>query len=77
MAAEDAKGVLSLVEYARKQRRTDCVVCALSPEVRHQMLNASEKKIKRTVVLAWLEEVHGATITDGQLTAHYSGKHEQ
>lgn len=76
MAAEDAKGVLSLVDYARKQRQADCPVCHLPADVREQMMGAGDRKIRRSVVLAWLREVHGAAITDTELTAHYSGKHD-
>lgn len=77
MAAEDAsKGVLSLVEYARKQRQADCSICRLPADVRQQMLGAGDRKIRRAVVIAWLKEVHGVTVTDGELTQHYSGKHD-
>ena len=77
MAAEDAtKGGLSLVEYARKQRQADCPVCRLPQEAREQMLTASDKKIRRSVVLMWLKEVHGVDLTDAELTSHYSGKHD-
>lgn len=73
--AED-KG-LSLVDYARKQRQADCPVCRLPDAIKQQMLVASDKKIKRTVVMSWLKEVHSLEITDAMLTTHYSGKHEQ
>jgi len=78
MGAEDpSKGGLSLVEYARKKRAADCPVCHLPEGIRQQMLTASDKKIKRSVVLAWLAEEHGITIDDAVLTVHYSGKHDQ
>lgn len=78
MPAEDGTtGGLSLVDYARKQRRSDCSVCQLPTAVREQMRDASDRKIRRSVVLAWLREVHGSSVTDVELTAHYSGKHDQ
>jgi len=79
MGAEDPnhRGGLSLVEYARKKRSADCPVCQLPEDIRQQMRMASEKKIKRTVVLEWLHETQGLAVTDGDLTVHYSGKHDQ
>jgi len=78
MGAEDpSKGGLSLVEYARKKRAADCPVCQLPEGIRQQMRMASDKKIKRTVVLEWLTQEQGLAITDSDLTVHYSGKHDQ
>lgn len=76
MAAEDAKGELSLVEFARKQRRADCAVCNLPDDIRHQLRSASSKKISRATVLEWLEEVHGILLHGDQMTTHTSGHHD-
>lgn len=75
MAAEDAKG-RSLMEYARDRRRDGCKVCALPDEVRAQILRASDKKIRRPVVLAWLRDEHQAEIGDSDMTVHVNGHHD-
>lgn len=75
MAAEDAKG-RSLLEYARDRRRDGCAVCSLPDEIRVQMARASEKKIRRPVVLAWLRDEHNIEIGDGDMTAHVNGHHD-
>jgi hypothetical protein len=66
----------SLVEFARKQRQKDCPVCALDTEIRAQLRSASDKGIRRPVQLAWLREVHRSSVTDADLTSHYSAKHD-
>lgn len=72
-----AQGVpMTLVDFARKERRRDCAVCQLPAEIRTQMLAASDRKIKRAVVMDWLKQVHGVAITDEALTVHYSGHHD-
>lgn len=72
--AED-KG-LSLLDYAKKQRRKDCPVCALPVEIRQQMAGASEKKIKRIVVLSWLADAHGITVSPSDMMTHVNGHHD-
>lgn len=72
--AED-RGI-SLVDYARKQRRKDCAVCALPADIREQMSNASDKKIKRATVIEWLKVAHDITVTPADMTTHTSGHHE-
>ena len=72
--AED-KG-LSLLDYARKQRRRDCAVCNLPADIREQMAGASEKKIRRAVVLSWLADAHGISISTTDMTTHSSGHHD-
>lgn len=67
---------LSLVDYARKQRRADCAVCQLPDELRAQIKQASDKKINRDTVIAWLEEVNKIRLTRDQMTTHYSGHHD-
>ena len=66
----------SLAEYVRDKRRAECPVCSLPDDLRSQMANASDRKIKRSVVLAWLQEEHGHTLTDMDLTSHHSGHHD-
>lgn len=73
--AEDTKG-LSLVDYVRKQRRKDCAVCALPTEIREQIASASDKKIKRPIVLAWLEHAHGIKLDLAAVSAHAAGHHD-
>ena len=67
---------LSLIEFVQKQRRAECAVCSLPDEVRQQMAKASDRKIKRATVLAWLREEHKIEIADAILTTHYSAKHD-
>lgn len=71
----ESKG-LSLVDYARKKRTADCTVCALPEAVRQQMRNASDKKIKRETVIAWLKDEHGVVMSAAELTRHGSGHHD-
>lgn len=68
---------LSLMEFVKKQRRADCAVCQLPEPLRRQMLSASEKKIKRAVVLSWLKEEHGIEISNEALTSHHSAHHDE
>ena len=75
MPAEDGNG-RSLVEYARDRRRDGCSVCALPEEIRNQMSRASEKKIRRPVVLAWLRDEHNISIQDTDMTVHVNGHHD-
>lgn len=75
MPAEDGTG-RSLAEYARDRRRDGCPVCALPTDIREQMARASEKKIRRPVVLAWLRDEHNITIGDVDMTTHVNGHHD-
>ena len=75
MVAEDAKG-RSLMEYARDRRRDGCEVCSLPDEIRTQMMGASDKKIRRPIVLAWLRDEHNIEIGDAAMTAHVNGHHD-
>lgn len=75
MPAEDGTG-RSLAEYARDRRREGCPVCALPTEIREQMARASEKKIRRPVVLAWLRDEYGTEIKDTDMTVHVNGHHD-
>lgn len=65
----------TLVDFARQERQKNCVVCQLSQDVRAQLRGAGDKGIKRPVQLAWLDSI-GHKITDTELTAHYSGRHD-
>ena len=77
MAAEDAvNDALTLVDFARKQRRAYCAVCQLPEEVRGQLRRASDRKISRVTVIAWLLEVQGISMTSDAMTTHYSGHHD-
>lgn len=73
--AED-KG-LSLLDYVRKKKQKACVVCALPETLRQQMLNASEKKIRRATIIAWLKEMHEVEVTAPELASHVNGRHDQ
>ena len=68
--------VLGLVDFMRQKRREACPVCRLSAEVRSQLDTASDKGIKRKDVLEWLHRVVGSPITDAELTAHRTGRHD-
>ena len=72
-----AKAVRSLTEYVRDQRIAECPICGLPDEIRTQMQVASEKKIKRRIVLEWLREEQGTAFTTDQLNRHYNGHHEE
>ncbi len=78
MAAEDAesKGGRSLMDYVHEKRRAECPVCRLPDVIREQMATASDRKIKRSVVLAWLSDEHKIGLSDADLTSHYSGHHD-
>ena len=73
-----AKERRSLQEYARDQKRKDCPICALPPDVLEELKGVGKRlKISRELQIAWVKEDVGVTITDDQLTNHYSGKHER
>lgn len=67
---------LTLTQYVQQQRRQECPVCQLPDDTRRQMAGATDRGIKRAVVLAWLEAEHKVKIADSDLTSHYSGKHD-
>lgn len=75
-AAEDATKGRSLMEYARDRRRDGCEVCALPDVIRVQMAQASDKKIRRPIVLAWLRDEHGIEVADSAMTTHVNGHHD-
>lgn len=66
---------VTLVEYVRQKRREACPVCQLPDDVRGQLVDATRKKIKRALQLEWLAEL-GYDISDHDLSAHYSGRHD-
>lgn len=66
----------SLDEFLESQKKApDCPVCKLPEDVLQQMAAASAKRVRRPVVLAWLNDEHQAGITDADLNRHYSGRH--
>lgn len=77
MPTEAGKGGLSLVDYAREKRREGCPVCALPDAIRGQMANASDKKIKRSVVLDWLREEHAVDMADQDVSTHINARHDR
>ena len=68
--------VLGLMDFMRAKRREACPVCKLPAEVRAQLDTASDKGIKRKDVLEWLRTIVGVPITDAELTAHRTGRHD-
>lgn len=67
----------SLKQFERDKRKAGCKVCALPEDVRQQLREASEKKIKVNVQLEWLRVEYEAHITLTELQTHRSGKHEE
>ena len=68
---------LSLADFVAAKKRADCPVCALPEDIRLQLREAgSKKKIRRPEMIEWLREAHKVPISDAELTAHYSGRHE-
>jgi len=67
---------LNLVDFMRAKRRATCPVCKLPADVREQLATASDKGIKRKDVLEWLRTIVGVPITDAELTAHRTGRHD-
>jgi FKBP-type peptidyl-prolyl cis-trans isomerase (trigger factor) len=65
----------SLADFVKHKRCEGCKVCALPKELLDQIRTASERKIKRTVVLEWLKSEHGAKISDADLTTHHGQRH--
>lgn len=74
------KGAPSLTDFVRdrrlEQKRANCPVCQLPDDVQEQIHRASERKIRRTEVLAWLNATLGHPIKDVDLTAHYNARHQ-
>ena len=75
-AKKKPTGTRSLVQFHRDKRRQGCPVCSLDPKILEQLRAAASAKIQRPVQLEWLRKECGVTITDHQLTAHYSGRHD-
>lgn len=77
MAKPTKKPDLSLVEFARAEKRKSCRVCKLPVEVRGQIgRSASEKKIPREQQVQWIELVTGQKITIEELNSHTNGRHD-
>lgn len=68
---------LSLMEFVKERRRAECGICALSDEVRAQIAGASDKKIKRPVVIDWLQKEHDVKVTEDDLARHVNARHDQ
>lgn len=75
--AKPSTPTLGLVDYVKAKRREACRVCQLPDDVRDQLATASDKGIKRGVVLEWLRESVGIKITDSELTVHKNGRHDE
>lgn len=70
-----AKEARSLVEFVKAKKRADCPVCALPDAIREQIVGASDKKIKRPEIVAWLNEECGYSIQAGDLEKHVNARH--
>ena len=68
--------IVGLAEFMRAKRREACRVCKLPADVREQLATASDRGIKRKYVLEWLRTSVGVDITDEELTAHRTGRHD-
>lgn len=66
---------ISLADYARRQKLKDCPVCQLPEDIRAQLRKGASAKIRRPTQLEWLQSL-GHPVTDTQLTAHYSARHD-
>ena len=68
---------LSLVEFARAEKRKNCRVCKAPVEVRGQLGRAaSEKNITRSQQLSWFNLITRGDVTMDELNAHLSGRHD-
>lgn len=66
----------TLAQFAKDKRKKDCPVCQLSDDVRDQIREASQLRIRRPDVVEWLAEDHGASVTVADLETHTNGRHE-
>jgi hypothetical protein len=66
----------TLEDFVRAKRRSNCVVCKLSPEVLAQIKTARDKRIARDIVVEWLEKDHRVKISPDELTSHVNARHE-
>lgn len=71
------KEALTLVDFLKKKRRADCVVCQLPQEVLDQLQVAKKKKITRVEQLAWLNEELGYEVEYDHMEVHYKGQHDR
>lgn len=69
--------IMGLVDYMKEKKREACPVCKLPEFVREQLALAKEKKITRRDQLEWLDKVVHADISNRDLDAHYSGRHDE
>lgn len=65
----------SLVDFVKEKKRADCLVCRLPTDVREQVEAASDKRILRNEVVAWLNEECGVAATTKDLERHTQGRH--
>lgn len=69
---------LTLVEYAKAEKRKNCKVCKAPVEIRGQLGRAaSEKNITRGQQLAWFNLVTGSAVKMDELNQHLSGRHDE
>lgn len=65
----------SLAEYATATRRKSCKLCALPTAVQAQLAQNDTKTIPVPIVLAWLKDEHGITISQREYITHGRGGH--
>lgn len=71
-----AKPKRSLVDFVRAKKKRDCPICRLPAEIRQQLQDAREKKIRRSEQLEWLAVEYGIKLTAAQFDTHNSARHD-
>jgi predicted transcriptional regulator len=72
-----SKQARSLVEFVRDEKRSKCKACQIPEELRMQMAAARDKKIGQDIVIKWLRDDHGITITSDELLSHHAAHHDR
>ena len=67
----------SLLDYALDKKRAACKFCSLPADVRAQLIEARNHKIRVPEQVEWLASEHGITMTRADFEAHHSGRHER
>lgn len=76
MTKRAKKAGRSLIDYTMAKKRAACVICSLPNEIKSQLREARNRKIRLPEQIEWLAEEQGIKLTRAQFDAHYSGRHE-
>jgi hypothetical protein len=70
------KASRSLVDYTMDKKRAACPICSLPTDIRAQLLEARNRKIRIPEQIEWLAAEHGIKLARAHFDTHTSARHE-